>query len=520
MESVPNRPDSRFLEIESSIFRPVRTTVFSPQAFFDEFTTLSRFKSPLSAFEKIQLWLAKRFSSLPLFTGVQFISPYPSPSHWQILLNYLHREGILESPEFNFRPRANNLPQSYSITLSPLYDMEKTSGRDVRDQAMGYGGAFTIESAYGKAIGETIERCLLTLYKDQDLFYGTYSAFRRQGRNPLNIGHLNSFLPWQKERNQKPNVTHESVVSWVSGTELLSEKKVLLPAQCVFWNYRFRPEETVLLNPTTNGGAGHFTFEEAVLAGLYEGVERDAFFLYWLNTISPPIIDIDTFPSGSVAHEIRARCERYGLQVYFLDTTSDIPVPSCVCALVDPREPNLRVTIGGGSGFDIEKNVSSSFLEALSVSNYALSLEQLDLPIDYEPFSGNPPIGKKERISFWKGRQALDRFSFFISGEKIRAHESSFYKNARKFNSAKEEYVYMLNVLREKGEGYELYCYTATHPVLKRIGYIVVKVIVPKLFPLYLREHMATLESERLRQAASRFGTDRARLNPLPHPYP
>ena len=517
METQPHSRRHEPVREKKSVFRPARNTCLPFNSFIDEFTGPARFKSPLGWLEKTMLKFAKYVSRFPFLTDVQVLSPYSIPAHWQILLNYLYREEMIEAPEFMFIPRANDLPQSYSVMLALPFNRKE----DVRWRVYGYGNALEIEGAYGKAVGEALERHILTLYTDDELVHGSYETLRRQHKNLLNIGHLNAYAPWQKEQDEEFNADQKTL-SWIPGTELLSENKALIPAQCVFRRYRSKAKsnEPILMDSTTSGGAGGFTFEEAVLSAVYELVERDSFFMYWLNTLSPPVIDLQEMPLQSVAHSIEARCKQYGLDVYFLDTTSDISVPSCVCALVDSRGNEPRVTIGGSSGFDLEKNFSSSFLEALSVSNYALDLMKLELPIEYEPFSGNPPIGRMERISFWKGRQALDRFSFFISGKKIPVHKSSFYQLARNFKSVAEEYAHVREIFRNKGAGYELYCYEAAHSVLNRVKYTVVKVIIPKLFPLYLRERSATLDSSRLREAAARRGIKKPPLNPWPHPFP
>ena len=513
---VPPHPQHKPVRGKKSVLRPVRSSCLPLNAFLDEFTGSARFKSPLGWPEKAMLKLAKYVGRFPLFANVDVLSPYSIPAHWQILLNYLSQEEMTGVREITFSPRANDLPRSYSVMLALPFEGEE----DSRWRVYGYGNALNGEESFGKAVGETLERHILTLHKDSALVHGSYDMLHRQHKNPLNINHFNTYAAWQKERDEKFNADGKTL-SWVWGTELLSGDMALIPAQCVFRRYRskYKPEEPILMDSTTNGGAGNFTFEEAVLSAIYELVERDAFFMYWLNTLSPPVIDLQAMPPQSVAHSIEEQCKQYGLDVYFLDTTSDIPIPSCICALVDSRGDEPRVTIGGSNGFDIEKNLSSSFFEALSVSNGALDLARFDIPADYKPFSGNPPVGKMERISFWKGSRALDRFSFFISGEKVPVHESSFYRLARDFESVAKEYEYVREIFREKGEGYEVYCYKAAHPVLNRVGYTVVKVVIPKLFPLYLRERLATLDSPRLREAATRQGTREPSLNPWPHPF-
>ena len=56
---------------------------------------------------------------------------------------------------------------------------------------------------------------------------------------------------------------------------------------------------------------------------------------------------------------------------------------------------------------------------------------------------------------------------------------------------------------------------------LDRYPVVVAKVIIPKLFPLYLYEPFAPLKNTRLKEAAKNLNLNHlAKLNPLPHPFP
>ena len=85
--------------------------------------------------------------------------------------------------------------------------------------------------------------------------------------------------------------------------------------------------------------------------------------------------------------------------------------------------------------------------------------------------------------------------------------------------SAQLEFV--LDRLRQKGEGYECYYYEAKDPILTKLNYHVVHAIVPKLVHLYLGEVNATLDAERLRTVPGLLGYKAtAQINPWPHPFP
>ena len=113
----------------------------------------------------------------------------------------------------------------------------------------------------------------------------------------------------------------------------------------------------------------------------------------------------------------------------------------------------------------------------------------------------------------------LERFNFFVSGEKQSVDD--FLGEAGGVSSTKQRLDYTHDRLRSLGKGYETYLYEIEHPVLKNIGYHVVRVIVPQLIPLHLIEHSATLDSKRLREVPEKLGYRAATTyNPWPHPFP
>ena len=49
-------------------------------------------------------------------------------------------------------------------------------------------------------------------------------------------------------------------------------------------------------------------------------MQRDGFCIFWLNTLSPPILDINQLYDLRITNLVN-NTEDLGLQIYFLDTT-------------------------------------------------------------------------------------------------------------------------------------------------------------------------------------------------------
>jgi ribosomal protein S12 methylthiotransferase accessory factor len=494
---------------------PHARIVFESDALAEAIRPCGRFRSPLSWSGRMRLRSELRaLSAGPI--GERLILADAAPLNWEILVRYLHAEGIIDSPRFAFDQLENDMPKRPSVRLTAHSGMSDTDGREV--SRYGFGSAATAEEAMSRAVGEVLERYSLSTYRRADLIEAPYKEARAWRVRPMDIFALNDFLPWQKEMFPNLARADSRPVAWVRGFEFPSGAPVHLPAQLVYWNYRFREGEMALGEPNTNGGAGHFTRDEAILSGLLELIQRDGFLIYWLNNLPPKRID----PSTIVDTEIKDLLQylrRYRLDAYFLNTTTDIGVPSCACFLVDQRAPGgPLVTVGGAAGFSLRELITQSAGEALAVHGGVAGRDTYRLPERYRPFS-SWRVGRDERLTLWRGEEMFGRLRQFLEGP-LQSFEGFIGEAAWQDTPAKR-LAYIVHRLKRLGAGYEIYYREARHPALERLGYHAVKVIVPKLVSLYLRENMAPLSASRLRDVPEALGYKAAEQpNLWPHPFP
>ncbi len=101
----------------------------------------------------------------------------------------------------------------------------------------------------------------------------------------------------------------------------------------------------------SNGCAAGNTLEEAILQGFYELVERDAFAIWWYNELRAPGVDLLSFDDEFLASaaDYYARYER---EVWMLDVTSDIGIPSFVALSRRPDAETEDIIYGAGAHAD------------------------------------------------------------------------------------------------------------------------------------------------------------------------
>lgn len=475
-----------------------------------------QFRSPLTLEERLGLFTSRSLGNTDMLANATFVLASGMPLNWQVLLRYLHMNGVITEPKCEFTRRRNDLPMLHGLGLRAPWSPELTDG--VEPHISAFASSPSFEGSLSRVIGEILERYFLTIYKRSTFIRASYRELLQQGERALPIPFLNSFLPFQEKKNSRFVRSDDTPFHWVRGSTIDGEA-VHIPAQLVFWNYdhTLDPEEGILQESNTNGAAGHFTKEQAVLAGLLELIERDGFLIHWLNTLSPRKILVADIEDEEI-RSFLSNLARYGVDAHFLDITTDVRIPSCICVLIDDRGETPMLVMGGAAGFDLKSTVLKSGYEALNIFQFTDQKRPVALPEKYEPFT-DPQIGHRERIALWRGDDMVRSFTFFLDGDSISAED--FIAPGLGLRSPKDQLAHVRKNLNDLGVGYETYVYEVHNTVLRTLGYHVVQTIVPALMPIYLKENMPTLNAPRLKHVPEKLRFHAAAtLNPLPHPFP
>jgi oxazoline/thiazoline synthase len=121
----------------------------------------------------------------------------------------------------------------------------------------------------------------------------------------------------------------------------------------------------------SNGCASGNTREEAILQGLFELIERDAFALWWYNQVRRPAIDLASFRQPFFDAMQQHHRDR-GQVFHVLDLRTDLDIP--VALAVSWREDGSKIQFGLGCHLEPRLAVS----RALSEHNQLASLASAD----------------------------------------------------------------------------------------------------------------------------------------------
>ncbi len=153
---------------------------------------------------------------------------------------------------------------------------------------------------------------------------------------------------------------HTMTVAWVKGIELNSMAETWVPVSAVFHPYVAK-NDLSLFRTSTNGLASGNNLEEAVLHGMCEVIERDAWSLVEGRRKINGSVDVPE------AGRVRELCDRFtskGIEVHLKNLTSDIGIPTIAAATddVEMQDPAL-LTLGIGCHLNPEVAAMKALLE-------------------------------------------------------------------------------------------------------------------------------------------------------------
>jgi ribosomal protein S12 methylthiotransferase accessory factor len=463
----------------------------------------------------IKIFRGLSFSSIiSKKTPINIAKTYASNEGWAKIIEYLYEQQFIDRSRFYYEEVFNDEPKIYAIRLKAKGLDGQTSGTP--NPSNGWysrGGSFDVDEAQSKVIGELLERRSLAAYDDKKLMRASSVSLKKEGLPHLDLSLISQPLKWQKEKNPRLNFDENTTFCWEKMTSLHSGKKVLVPAQLVYWNYRIGSNESFIQGPITNGAGGYFTREGAILSGIYELIQRDAFLLHWLNKIPPKKVYCNGNESPKIA-KLFEECERNNIKIHILDVTSDIPVPSYIAVLEDESTAGPAFSVGGGCGPSPLSSIERAITEAITIRYWIRGQrDKISLPDNFEPFTTN--FDQVTRVLLWANHEMKSKFEWLLDGEMVD------FPAPNSFVDEKEQLSRLVEYFKSRGNEYEVLLFEAKNKVLSELGYHSVKVVIPAIFPLYLRERFATLGSKRLREFRIKHGLpDDNNYFTIPHPFP
>ncbi|MBE9571750.1 MAG: YcaO-like family protein [Proteobacteria bacterium] len=226
-------------------------------------------------------------------------------------------------------------------------------------------------NAYMAAFGEGIERYCGFLSNMQPQKITTYANLLQDGLPALPPEKFHLFIREQYSQPYFPFTLpgDETVLSWIKGYFLIKHKPVYVPSAFVFNQYKPVEGEPRLCPDIHPGMACGPSLSSALLAALYEIVERDALMVFWLNLVPMPGIEIqkDKRWGQTIGKYMTANHPEISL----LWLQSDLNIPVVFCLLVDETEG----VVSGGCAARLDPYQAATKAVCESVQTWLLAIE-------------------------------------------------------------------------------------------------------------------------------------------------
>lgn len=351
--------------------------------------------------------------------------------------------------------------------------------------------------------------------------YGSYREVEAYALDPVKVG------VHSKEQYAMPGYRYQPFdasepIHWVWGYSFLQERPLLVPEQLAYYGTgakrRFAFE-------SSNGCALGGSLEEAVLYGILETAERDAFLMTWYARLPLPRLDPPTAGDPELTLMLDRLRAAAGYDVHFYNSTMEYGIPSIWAVAVNRKPKGAKLICAAGAHPDPVRAAKGAVHELSGmVSNLDHSYEANKQKAE-AMFHDSANVRQMEDHALLYGLpSAQERLRFILDESRpMRSFAESFEQKERHADLT-DDLKDML--LRFKRHNLDVIAVDLTAPELARNGLHCVKVLIPGMLPMTFGHHYTRLFGlERVRTVPVALGyAERPltyeELNPFPHPFP
>ncbi|GEM46893.1 YcaO-like family protein [Deinococcus cellulosilyticus] len=364
----------------------------------------------------------------------------------------------------------------------------------------GIGRGSTAKSARTSALLEALER-------RSAVFQGRHHVTRARPED-LPGRHLGREMLTQLDHEPE----FSTATDWVEGWSLRHQQRIFIPAREVFMGYH---RDEGILNASSSGCALGSSLEEALLHGLFELIERDAFLLNWYSR--SPVASLDlTLCMDSEVQGMLLVAGDLGYQVQAFDTTTENGVPAVWVMAKGKGEGQIHSFSSLGAHMDPLRALRGALQELL------VSLELY--PPSFDPTRAKLLLDHPEQVE-----SGFDHFLFYAHFESQKwldflpdpPHPEALRhfldrRNHWKGADVVQKLTLLLQTLLDHHP--DVAFVDLTTPGLSALGLCAVRAVVPGLLPMTFGfSQQRTRNNPRLQAALQR---NRTRLPEAPHPFP
>ncbi len=391
----------------------------------------------------------------------------------------------------------------------------------------GFGRGVDFQSSQLSALMEALERYGgMRPNSKRTNVRGSYRALADDAIDPTTLG-LHDEAQYDLPKFGFQKYSAQAQIDWVWGYSFLKRQPVLIPEGIAY--YGLPLEIAGFAYECSNGCAIGGSLEEAILYGLLEVVERDAFLIAWYGRLELPEIDLASVRDPMLRLQLERLEHQSGFQVRAFDATVENGVPTVWLMAVAPevRDNEPSLLCAAGSHLSFERAIANALGELAPNAgffreHFQKHLEHVKKMVqdttlcrkleDHQLLYAHPDM--RSRLNF-----LLDRKHKHSLASREAAHQPH-----PLLEDLRDDLEHVLQ--RFSRDGLEVIVVDQTAPEHRELGFHCVKVIVPGLIPMtFGHQYRRVQHLPRLLEIPHRLGY---RSQPLqlgdlqtePHPFP
>ena len=304
-------------------------------------------------------------------------------------------------------------------------------------------------------------------------------------------------------------------ITWTWGWSFARERSVMVPASRVFAPFHAQTVGDNADHPAVGGSATGRSAAQAVLGGVLEVIERDAFMIAWANRLALPRIELDSSSPGEVGRYMAALVS-CGVEARCCLIPLDLGVPVVVAMAAGTKPGDPAMVVAAAAGLDPAEACRHALAELtanrLNV-RHAMTTSTALPPSDPEIILDATAHG----LLYARTDMAGQLREWWDSPVTVPLDEPENRPSAR------DGLRQVLDAVSRAG--LEVIAVDVTPPEIRDLGLSVAKALIPGTYPMTFDSRWPHFGGRRLRMAPVHAGLRDVplpveALNRVPHPFP
>lgn len=425
----------------------------------------------------------------------------------------LTRVAPLVNPRTGILGTATELPRTPGNPTIPVYSTNiHCAELAMAEPPAGTGVFLEREWAKAKSYCEALERYCNVKHAHQNFIVATRQELGVEAVD-MELFPRCSDAEYRNPANPTTPPSNRQPMRWVEGYSLISGQPMYVPAIGVYVGMQPEYAGETFTTSISTGTALAASYEQAIVTGIGEAIERDALSIAWWQKLALPQVDLREFPDPAFQERLR-RVEAAQIQSYFFDATTDLGVATIYAVQVAPHG-RLRTMVMSATRTN-PLALPSKVLDESAASRIGIE-HSLSQALPFDPADYRTFMRLSDGAAYYADAATAPAFDFLFEQTRWRTLDQL---PRLDHPDPAVEAQRLIDIFRRAG--LELIVVDLTLPALREVGLYTIKVVAPQLMPFSCNYNARFLATPRLYSVPEHMGYPvlaEAELNQWPQPF-